>query len=56
VDRMKEILAVPEFTLEDEDIKKISQVGDTWFFRAFEIPPLPDWDEQLKKERNVQNK
>ena len=56
VDRMKEILTVPEFILEDEDIKKISQVGDTWFFRAFEIPPLPDWDEQLKKERNVQNK
>lgn len=56
VERMKDVLSVYDFKLEDEDFKKISDVGNTFFFRAFEIEPLPRWDDQLKKERNVINK
>lgn len=55
VERMKDILGVFELELSAEDLRKITDVGNSWFFRAFEIPPLPAWDEQLKKERNVLN-
>lgn len=55
IERMKDVLGVYDFKLDDEDVKKLSDVGNTWFFRAFAIPPLPDWDEQLKTERKVIN-
>jgi diketogulonate reductase-like aldo/keto reductase len=55
IERMKEILQVYDFKLDNEDIEKIKHIGDSWFFRAFPIPPLDSWDEQLKLERNVIN-
>lgn len=55
IERMKDILSVYEFNLSKDDLQKITDVGNTWFFRAFAIPPLPNWDEQLKKERGVIN-
>lgn len=55
VERMKDILSVFDLKLSDDDMQKISDVGNSWFFRAFAIPPLPTWDEELKKERKVLN-
>ncbi|OUT22226.1 hypothetical protein CAS74_003218 [Pichia kudriavzevii] len=56
VERMKDVLSVHDFQLSEEDFSKISEVGNTYFFRAFPIPPLPTHDEQLKQIRNVINK
>lgn len=55
IERMKDVLEVYNFTLDDDEIKKLSDVGNSWFFRAFAIPPLPTWDEKLKTERKVIN-
>lgn len=55
LERIKDILNVFNLKLSDDDIKKITDVGNTWFFRAFPIPPLPTWDEEIKKERHVIN-
>lgn len=55
VERMKDILGVFDLELSKEDLQRITDVGNSWFFRAFAIPPLPTWNEQLKKERHVLN-
>lgn len=51
--RMDDILDVFDFSLSPEDAKLISDTGNSYFFRAFNIPPLPTYDEELKKERNL---
>lgn len=50
---MDDILGVFNFTLSSEDMKVISDTGNSYFFRAFKIPPLPTYDEELKKERGL---
>ncbi|KAG0676463.1 hypothetical protein C6P40_000217 [Pichia californica] len=55
IERMKDILNVYSLKLSDEDIKKITDVGNTWWYRAFAIPPLPEYNDQLKAERHVIN-
>ncbi|GMG54734.1 unnamed protein product [Ambrosiozyma monospora] len=51
--RLDEILDVVNFDLDDADFETITKVGNSHFFRAFPIPPLPDYDEELKRERGL---
>ncbi|GME82268.1 unnamed protein product [Ambrosiozyma monospora] len=52
--RLDEVLDVLNFELDDEDEEKITNVGNSHFFKAFpNIPPLRDYDEELKKERGL---
>lgn len=53
VERMKDVLKVHDFELEQEDIAKISEIGNSFFWRAFEIPPLPSYDAELKAKRGI---
>ena len=55
-ERLIDSLQVYDFQIDEEDLKEISKVGNTHFYRAFAIKTLPQWDEQLKTERNVDNK
>lgn len=52
-ERMDDILNIVNWELEDEDIEKINEVGNSWFYRAFLIPPAPNYDNILKKERGL---
>ncbi|VEU20388.1 DEKNAAC101248 [Brettanomyces naardenensis] len=51
--RMDDILGLFDFELSEEDEKRITDTGNSYFFRAFAIPPLPKYDEELKKERGL---
>ncbi|GMM28889.1 hypothetical protein DAMA08_016050 [Martiniozyma asiatica (nom. inval.)] len=52
-ERMKDILSVFEWELSDEDVQKIDAAGNSWFYRAFDIPPLPNYNEELKTLRGL---
>ncbi|GMM28888.1 hypothetical protein DAMA08_016040 [Martiniozyma asiatica (nom. inval.)] len=52
-ERMKDILSVFEWELSDEDVQKIDAAGNSWFYRAFDIPPLPNYNEELKISRGL---
>ncbi|TID30048.1 hypothetical protein CANINC_001334 [Pichia inconspicua] len=53
IERMKDVLSVFDFQLKEEDIVKISDAGNSFFWRAFEIPPLPSYDAELKAKRGI---
>lgn len=53
IERMKDVLTVFDFKLDAQDIEKISEVGNSFFWRAFDIPPLPTWDAELKAKRGL---
>lgn len=55
VERMKDIQNVYDFKLDDDDFQKISQIGDKWFFRGFNMYPVEKYNDELIKERNVTN-
>lgn len=53
VERMRDILGVFNWELSLEDTKLISETGNSYFFRAFPITLLPDYDEELKANRGI---
>lgn len=52
-ERIDDILKIFEWELEDEDVQRINEAGNSWFYRAFKIPPNPKYDEALKEERGL---
>ncbi|QPG76677.1 hypothetical protein FOA43_004071 [Brettanomyces nanus] len=53
--RMDDIMNMFDFQLRPEDIQLISDTGNTHFYRAFKIPPLPTYDTELKIQRGIAN-
>ncbi|GMG19785.1 unnamed protein product [Ambrosiozyma monospora] len=51
--RLDQIQKVLSFDISDEDQKAITDVGNSHFYRAFQMSPLPTYDDQLKKERGL---
>lgn len=52
-ERMQDVLGILNWEMHPADVAKISEAGNAWFFRAFQIPPGPSYDEALKKERGL---
>lgn len=52
-ERMVDVLGVLDWEMEDDDLKAINEVGNSWFYRAFAIPPGPSHDDKLKSERGL---
>ncbi|TID16284.1 hypothetical protein CANINC_004186 [Pichia inconspicua] len=53
IERMKDILSVYDFQLEEEDILKITEVGNSFFWRSFAISPYASYDDELKVKRGI---
>lgn len=51
--RMDDIMKVFDLELSPEDMKLITDTGNSHFYRGFDILPLPKYDEELKKERGL---
>lgn len=51
--RMDDILQVFDLHLDDEDMKAITDVGNSYWFRAFSMYPVAEYDEALKKQRGL---
>lgn len=49
IERMKQILNVQNISIDQSDLDEITIAGKSFFFRAYPIPPLPQYDDQLKQ-------